>query len=48
MTNSLDGNLESLREAVKVTTKDMFGLDLIPQGRGDWYADLGYGTNVFD
>jgi predicted dithiol-disulfide oxidoreductase (DUF899 family) len=21
-------------------------LDLTPQGRGDWYADLGYGTNV--
>lgn len=21
-------------------------LDLTPQGRGDWYADLGYGTTV--
>jgi hypothetical protein len=21
-------------------------LDLTPQGRGEWYADLGYGTNV--
>jgi hypothetical protein len=21
-------------------------LDLTPQGRGDWYADLSYGTNV--
>jgi predicted dithiol-disulfide oxidoreductase (DUF899 family) len=21
-------------------------LDLTPQGRGDWYAELGYGTNV--
>jgi len=21
-------------------------LDLIPQGRGDWYAELGYGTKV--
>ena len=21
-------------------------LDLTPQGRGDWYADLGYGTRV--
>jgi predicted dithiol-disulfide oxidoreductase (DUF899 family) len=21
-------------------------LDLAPQGRGDWYADLGYGTTV--
>ena len=21
-------------------------LDLTPQGRGDWYAELGYGTKV--
>jgi hypothetical protein len=21
-------------------------LDLTPQGRGEWYADLGYGTDV--
>jgi hypothetical protein len=21
-------------------------LDLTPQGRGEWYADLSYGTNV--
>ncbi|PYT04964.1 MAG: hypothetical protein DMF60_13545 [Acidobacteria bacterium] len=41
----------SMSDEIKVRGLDLLTpayniLDLTPQGRGDWYADLGYGTKV--